>query len=280
VALETAIMLSGCPSQTTCAPEDPDFDSLNRVDQNSFFNPSGSIGAQLDLGKQATLGASFQLPVWVRGKGTLHSRLPSSGFFDGASVEGDRADISFDLPAAIRAGLEVRPGRWKIEVAGTVELWSQHDQMTIEPRDVRIVDVPGVGTYELGPMVVPRRFENTYAAHLGVEGQPAASMPLTLRLGYIFETGAPPDEYLSVLTVDGQKHVVALGAGYAFGDWGVDALVGYATMAERTVAAGTGRAPQLNPIRDTSSEPLEVYVNDGTYRSSWLMIGAGLNRTF
>ncbi len=280
VALETKIVLSGCPSQTTCAPEDPDFDSVNRVDQDSFLNPSGSVGIQVDLGKQATVGASLQLPVWVRGHGTLHSRLPASGFFNGASVEGDRADISFDLPAAMRAGLEVRPGRWRVEVAGTVELWSQHDEMRIEPRDVRIVDVAGVGTYELGPMVVPRRFANTYAAHLGVEGRPSASKPLTVRAGYAFETGAPPDEYLSVLTVDGQKHLLALGVGYVIGSWTVDVLVGFAKMSDRTVAAGTGQVPQLNPIRDTSAEPLVVHINDGDYSSSWLMIGSGGSRRF
>jgi len=280
VALETAIMLSGCPSQTTCAPEDPDFDSLNRVDQNSFFNPSGSVGAQIDLGKKATFGAALQLPVWVRGKGKLHTRLPASGFFDGASVEGDRADVAFDLPAAIRAGLEVRPGNWRVELATTIELWSQHDTMTIEPHDVRIVDVPGVGTYELGPMEVPRNFKNTYAAHLGVEGKPMSGKPLVVRLGYAFETGAPPTEYLSVLTVDGTKHLGALGAGYTFGSWTVDVLFAYAKMSNRTVAQGTGLAPQLNPIRDQSTDPLVVYVNDGDYASSWLMIGAGTSRTF
>jgi long-chain fatty acid transport protein len=280
VGLQTEIMLSGCPSQTTCGPEDPDFDSLNRVDQNSFFNPSGSVGAQIDLADTLTVGAAFQLPVWVRGKGTLHTRLPASGFFNGASVEGDRADIAFDLPASIKAGAEVRAGRWKIELATTVELWSQHDKMTIEPQDVRIVDVPGVGTYELGPMEVPRNFENTYAAHLGVEGRPLATKPLVVRLGYAFETGAPPTEYLSVLTVDGSKHLGALGAGYSFGAWTVDALFAYATMSKRNVAQGTGLAPQLNPIRDQSSEPLVVYVNDGEYGSSWLMIGAGTRRSF
>lgn len=280
VALETLVMLSGCPGETTCAPEDPDFDSLNRVDQNSFLNPSGSVGVQLDLGKKATVGAAFQLPVWVRGQGTLHSRLPASGFFDGASVEGDRADISFDLPASIRAGLEVRPGRWRIEVAGTVELWSQHDEMVIAPKGVRIVNAAGVGTYELGTMVVPREFENTLAVHLGVEGRPAQSLPLTVRAGYVYETGAPPDAYLSTLTVDGDKHLVALGGGYAWGTWSVDAVLGYATMADRTVSMDTARSPQLNPIRDTAAEPLTVYVNAGDYASSWLMVGLGASRAF
>lgn len=280
VALETVIMLSGCPGETVCAPEDPDFDSLNRVDQNSWFNPSGSIGVQVDVHDRATFGASFQLPVFVRGKGTLHTRLPPSGFFDGASVEGDRADIAVDLPASFRAGVEVRPGRWRVELATTVELWSQQDEMTITPKDVRIVNAAGVGTYELGPMVVPREFGNTVAAHLGIEGQPSASLPLTVRAGYLFETGAPPDAFLTVMTVDGQKHLGSLGLGYAWGTWQVDAVAAFAKMSDRTVTPEVGRAPQLNPIRDESDEPLTVYVNWGDYASSWLMLGAGVSRAW
>lgn len=278
VALETTVMLSGCPGQTTCAPEDPDFDSLNRIDQNSYLNPSGSLGAQLDLSKKLTVGASFQLPVFVRGQGKLNTRLPSSGFFDGASVEGDRADVAFDLPASIRAGLELRPGRWRIELATTIELWSQHDEMTIEPKNVRIVNAAGVGTYELGKMTVPRNFDDTVAVHLGLEGQPSKTLPLTVRLGYLFETGAPPDAYLSVLTVDGQKHLVALGGGYTWGTWTFDAVAGYAVMSKRNVSIEEAASPQLNPIRDTSEEPLEVFVNAGEYSSSWLMVGLGVSR--
>jgi long-chain fatty acid transport protein len=280
VALETTIMLSGCPGETVCAPEDPDFDSLNRVDQNSYFNPSGSVGVQVDVSKTATLGASFQMPVYVRGEGTLHSRLPPSGFFDGASVEGDRASVEFDVPATIHGGIELRPGRWRVELAGTLELWSQHDAMTITPRGVRIVNAAGVGTYELGPMVVPRRFKDTLAGHLGVEGRPSATLPLTVRAGYLFETGAPPDAYLTALTVDGHKHLGALGAGYTWGSWTFDAVAAYARMSDRSVSMADARAPQLNPIRDESDEPLTVHVNAGDYSSSWLMIGAGATRTF
>ena len=274
-ALQTEIVLSGCPGQTTCAPEDPEFDSLNRVDQDDFFNPSGSLGVQLDAAKTVTLGASLQLPVWFRGQGKLHTRLPSSGFFDGATVEGDRADVSFDLPAEIRAGVEYRPGSWRIEAATTIQLWKQHDAMRIEPKGVRIVNAPGVGSYELGPMTIPREFENTYAAQLGVEGKLGKA---SVRFGYAYETGAPPDRYLSVLTVDGDKHLLAAGGGLRAGTWTFDAVLGFAVMAERTVAAGQGLAPQLNPIRDESTTPLTVFVNDGTYQSSWLMIGLGAGR--
>lgn len=279
VALTSDIVLSGCPGQTVCGPEDPEFDSLNRIEQQSWFQPSGSIGVQLDATDRVTVGASFQLPVSVSGQGKLYSRLPSSGFFNGASVEGDRADISLELPASIRGGVEVRPGRWRIEAALDVELWSTHDEILIEPKDVRIVGAPGVGTYEFGPIHLPRNFKTTYAASLGVEGQPLASTPLTVRVGYAYETAAPPTEYLSVLTVDGAKHLVGAGVGYPVKGWTVDAVFAFAAMGERHVDPSVGIAPQVNPIRDTAAEPLETFVNWGDYRSSWLVAGLGLSRS-
>jgi long-chain fatty acid transport protein len=278
-SLSTTIMLSGCPGQTVCAPEDPEFDSLNRIDQDTYFSPSGSVGAQVDLGGKATVGAAVQFPVAIRGQGTLQTRLPSSGFFDGASVEGDRADLSLDLPMAVRLGIEVRPGRWRIEAATTIERWSAQEQITIEPVGVRIVGAPGVGTYEFGTIVIPRNFRDTVAAQLGVEGQPSAGKPLTVRAGYLFETGAPPDQTLSVLTVDGAKHLVTVGGGYRAGGWTVDAMLGYGVMPSRTVSDEEAGVPQVNPIRDGAA-PLPVYINAGNYRASWLLAGLGASRAF
>ncbi len=174
----------------------------------------------------------------------------------------------------------MRPGRWRIEAAVDVERWSTHDELLIVPRNVRIVNAPGVGTYKLGPMHIPRNFQTTYAAQLGVEGQPSAGRPLTVRAGYAYETAAVPDAYLSVLTVDGAKHLFTGGLGYRFGTWTVDTVLGFATMPERHVDPAVGRVPQLNPIRDESAMPLTVFVNWGDYRSWWLIAGAGLSKQF
>ena len=272
-------MLSGCPGQTVCAPEDPEFDSLNRIDQTTLLSPSGSVGAQVDLGRKATVGLAVQLPVHISGQGTLYSRLPSSGFFADAAVEGDRADVTLDLPMAVRFGVEARPGRWRVEAALTYERWSSQDRISIEPVGVRIVNAPGVGTYEFGPLVIPRDFEDTYAGQLGVEGQPVAGKPLTVRAGYLYETGAPPDGTLSVLNVDGGKHLATLGGGYRAGAWQLELALGYGVMPERTVEPAEARVPQLNPIRDDAA-PLPVFINAGTYRASWLLAGLAVSRGF
>jgi long-chain fatty acid transport protein len=279
--MDSTVAFSACPGQTICAPEDPEFDAVGKVTQLSPFNPSAVAGAQVAVTDWLRVGLAAQLPFFIGGTGEIQTRLPPSGFFEGAEVRGDTAEVSFTLPAALRFGVEAAPlPRWKVELATQVEFWSQHDEFLIEPRNVRIENAAGVGTYEVGTLRIPRNFDDTVAVNLGVEGQPISSLPLTVLAGYSFETAAAPDAYLSVMTVDGARHLFAAGAGYAMGAWKFDAALGFVAVADRQVSPDEGRAPQLSPIRDESDEPLEVYVNWGEYSSSWLVIGAGASRTF
>jgi long-chain fatty acid transport protein len=281
-SLSQTVMASGCPGETVCAPEDPDFDSLVQVDQNDLFNPSGSLGVQADAGKKVTFGASFQLPVHIAGDVTLRTRLPNSGFYDGATVSGDQAGFDTTLPAIIRGGIEVRPTPlWRIEVAGDMELWKEHESIDVTPHEIRIENAAGVGTYELGPMSVPRHYKNSYSGSLGVEGQPMKSTPLRVLAGYTYETAAAEDAYLSVLTFDGAKHLGSVGVGYTLkGKYTLDAVFAYAKVEDRTVTPDEGLSPQQNPVRDPNDPPLVTYVNWGDYKSSWLVAGLAFRAAF
>jgi long-chain fatty acid transport protein len=223
------------------------------------------------------MGASLQLPYFIGGNGSVETRLPTTGFFNGARVEGDQAEVSFTLPAIVRAGVEFHPGRWNVEAAVDVELWSMHKEMRIEPKDVAIVDAPGINAYELGPVIVPRKYKNTVAASIGVEGQPLRNLPLRLLGGFTYETGAAPDAYLSTLTVDGTRQVYAGGLGWDQGRWRFEAMLSLATMGDREVTMEESRAPQLTPLR-SSDDPAKV--NAGTYKSSWLAAGFGASMTY
>ncbi|HTM20985.1 MAG TPA: outer membrane protein transport protein [Kofleriaceae bacterium] len=281
--LASTMVFSGCPGQTVCAPEDPEMDALGKISQLDWFSPSGVLGVQYDLARRLRVGAALQLPFWISGKGHFETVLPDSGFYDGASVVGDRADVSFTLPAIARAGIEAGLGaRWKAELAGSIEFWSMHDDFDVQPRDVRIENAPGVGTYEIGPMNIPRHYRNTYSVHVGLEGQPLASTPLRLLLGWSYETAAAPDAYLSVLTVDGARNLLAGGLGWRHGRWTVDAMFGVVMVADRHVDPAVGVSPQLSPVRDDPEDPdpPRVYVNWGDYKSSWIMGGAGLSAGF
>jgi long-subunit fatty acid transport protein len=281
--MASTLVFSGCPGETVCAPEDPEFDALAKIEMLDVFNPSGVVGVQVDLGKKLRIGAAFQLPFLIKGRGDVATRLPSNGFYDGATIVGDRADVEFTMPPIVRAGIEVRPNpRWRAELATTIEFWSVHEDFKITPRDVRIEGAPGVGTYELGPLDVPRHYDNTVSVHLGLEGQPVAAVPFSILAGYAYETAAAPDAYLSVLTVDGAKHLLSGGVGYGSGPWRLNATLAYVAVADREVTPDEGLSPQLQPVRDNPDDPdpPRVYVNWGTYTSSWFMAGLALDTQF
>jgi len=278
VHYESIITISSCPSETICAPEDPEFDAVGHAAQNGFFNPTASVGLQVAYPKFRG-GLSFQLPTWVHASGQLDVRLPSAAFFDGARMQGDQASTEFTLPATLRAGVEVRPSRaLRAEVAADYEMWGAHEDVTVTPDNVRIEDVPSVGTYDLSAQVVPRNFQNVLALHVGGEAALGRARAIALRAGYTFEQGAPPPEWLSPLTIDTNKHVLALGGGWRSksGRLGIDAVFGYVMQPDTTITDSQQR--QLTGIRQRDpADPAPPVVANGNYTSSWLFFGVGVS---
>lgn len=283
--IHSRMVFSACPGELVCAPEDPEFDALGEIDGTSYFNPSAVLGATARPFPWLGLGAALQLPFAVSTTGTVRVRLPSSGFFNGAHVEGDRADVETTFPLMVRGGVEVAPSpRLRVEVGIDWEMWSQQDEMRIVPKDVRVEDAAALGTYGLNDIVLPRKLQDTLALRAGLETQPLAKVPVTLLAGYVHESGSTRPEYLSVLTVDTDKNVVTAGLGVRVGSVRIDGVVGRVMMADKTVAKGTSCVPQVNPIQTEDStgcmhdgEPGHVYVGDGTYKSSWTMFGGGVS---
>jgi long-chain fatty acid transport protein len=287
-SLQSRVVFSACPAQTICAPEDPEFDSLAEIHSEALFTPSALFGVQAAVTRALRLGAAFQLPFFVHASGAVRIRLPPSGYYDGARVEGDRAEGALTFASMLKLGAELAPTpRFRVEAGFDWEMWSQHDKLDITPRGVRIVDVAGVGVYELGTFVIPRRLRDTYAVRVGLEAEPFSGTPLTVRAGWIHETGAARPEYLSVFTVDTAKNVATLGVGWRWRAARLDASYAHVFMDRGEVARGTSCAPILNPIRSGQGpahaapcvhddDPDHVYVGDGTYRSSWDVFGLGL----
>jgi len=273
--LSSRVVLSGCPGQTVCAPEDPDFDALGQVSQTDLLAPSGSVGVQYDVGHLATLGLAFQAPSRVSATGKFVSRLPSSAFFDGARVVGDQADLSFTLPAVIRAGIELHPSpALRIEAALDAELWSMHNEIDITPHDIRIENAAGVGTYTVGNIVIPRKYKTSLAPSIGAEWHGSNFM---LGAGYSYETAAAPPGYVSVLTVDSAKHLIGIGGGYEAAGWQIGASAGVALLSDVQVSLADGKVTQLTPLRD---QPSDVVVNAGSYKSHYLIAGLRFARRF
>ena len=273
ISLSDKLVLSSCASQVNCAPEQPNFDAPTQAKASASFVPSGNVGL-LFVSRFVRVGASVQLPYWVRASGTVNTRLPSDPQFTGAVVVGDRVDVSFNLPLVARAGIEVRPTkRWRFEVGFDYENWSTHDRITFTPRDVHIDHVIGIGTYALKPMYLDRSFNDTYSGHLGGEFD-AIEKRLTVRAGYLFESSAVPDETLAVLTPDGNKHLLACGLALRLGKVRLDVSYGHFFQADRTVT--TSRSLQLNPIQPSIAVP----VGNGKYAVAADVLAVGMEGRF
>jgi long-chain fatty acid transport protein len=259
VSLTNQIVLSGC-TELNCEPENPRFDALTQAKVTAPFVPSGNAGL-LYVSKYVRVGASVQLPYWIHASGTVKTKLPSDPQFDGAVVVGDALDVNLTLPLVVRAGIEVRPTkRVRVELGGDYERWSMQDKLEFNPRGVYLDHVAGIGRYDLRPMALNRSMQDSFAVHVGGEVDVIAKR-LTLRAGYLFESSAVPDKTLSVLTPDGDKHLLTLGLGVHLGRVRLDAAYGHFFQGDRVVS--NSESWQLNPIQPSINPP--VAVGNGKY---------------
>jgi long-chain fatty acid transport protein len=271
-AINNTIALSGC-TQLNCAPEDRSFDTITQTKASSAFNPSGNFGL-LYVHPKFRIGASAQLPYWIHAQGTIAARLPTDPQFDGAVLVGNQINVDLTLPAVARAGVEARPIKeLRIELGFDYETWRMQDKIRFTPVNVYIDHVVGIGRYDLRPMEIDRSMNDVWSLHLGGEYD-VLPKRLTIRAGYLFESSAVPDETLTVLTPDGNKHLVAAGVSLRLGKVRLDVGYGHFFQPDRTVT--TSRSLQLNPIQPS----IAVAVGNGTYMVSTDVLSVGIEGRF
>ena len=271
-SLNNRTVLASCP-QISCSPEDPGFDTLAQVKVVAPFVPSANFGL-LYVNRWVRIGASVQLPYNVHGSGTVKTRLPSDPQFDGAVVVGDRIDVDLALPLTLRAGVEVRPHKQvRVEVGGDFEMWSVQRTLEFKPQGVYIDHIAGIGRYELRPMRLDRGMRDSFSAHIGGEFD-VLPKRLTVRAGYLYESSAVPLEYLSVLTPDGNKHLVSIGGSVRIGTWRLD--VAYAHIFQQDRIVSMSKSLQLNPIQPS----IAVSVGEGRYEVRDDILSVGVEKRF
>lgn len=278
----TQLAFSACPATVTCAPENPDWDSLAQLSVGPIFAPTGSLGVQVTPHRMITLGLSGQLPLWVDAAAKLSVRLPSASFYQGARVQGDAADVRFTLAPVVRAGVEVRPlPSLRMELAFVWEGWSMHDRIDMSPRGISLQNVRGVGDYQIGAVAIQRGFQDVYSFRLGVENttRVGSAWDLTARVGLSYETSATPTEYTSVLTMDAEKWVASLGASLGFGRWRFDAVFAYMVADSVAVPADGARLYPTQALRVGPSAP-SYAINGGRYVLNVNVVGLGLRYAF
>ncbi len=257
-------------------PEDPEYDSLSQMKMTDLFNPSGKVGLIYQVHPRLKLGASFQLPFWVGGDSTVNVQLPLSPLFKESSVEGSSADVSLVLPLSLNVGVELSLlETLRIELGFDWENWSVLDAIRIHPKDIFILNLPSIDRYKVPDLAMILQFRDTFTLRLGGE-YTFSRFPLTLRGGYIFESGAVDDPYASILAREDEKHVFTIGAGYTLAGFRLDLFFAHSPSTRRSVASQQSRSMQINPINPEGA----VGVGGGTYEQNFSLFGLGLMKSF
>lgn len=288
--------VSACDGVACAFPEDPEYDGVALVSLPVFY-PIFVFGATYDAGI-VRIGASFSTPFDLAGSAAIQMRPPSAAAFSGAELvnrgpgcdytnpndpcrNNTRADVSLGFPFSLRGGVEVRPvPELRIEASVVWEAWSMQQEVQIVPRDVWIEGALGFLDYQVGPLTIPRRMNDTVSVRLG--GEYTIERVVTVRLGGSFENGAFSNPYLNALTIDSDKLIFAAGVGVNVSDEvRIDAVGGYVGLFDRSVR--DSQVPQPSPIRPplTPSDPRQagdpVFIGDGDYHVTAPFFGLGLH---
>lgn len=278
-------ILSGCvPERFFCAPEDPEWDLAAQNNAAPIISPSGTVGAIWEFYEGWRMGASFHLPYWINAPSKLKSRLPSAAVYRNAEIVGEDATVKFELPWEIRFGVEARDlvKGLSIEVAAHYEHWAMHDNITIEPEDIAVTNVPGFPEqYYLPAIEIPRGFQGSVSAMIGAEYEIKAteSINVTPRLGFSYATSAVPSEYISVLTLDSGKATPSVGLGVSVGQARFDVVYAHQFAQQVVVDPEAARLEQVVPLAANPSENPD-YINGGFYDWHVDVIGVGFAYTF
>jgi long-subunit fatty acid transport protein len=251
------------------APDDPTLDTLSNLDLNDPFTLSANAGASFEAGP-FTFGLALQLPYTVSGDAKFQVRLGESVFLDPVVVEGDSARFELPFPLMVRAGVLWRATPdLKIELAANFENWSVQEELVVDPTGrIRLRNVPGIGDYQLGPLVIPRQMQDTWSFHLGSDF--AVWEGLHLRGGGFYETAGFTDATTNVSQLDGTKLGLALGASYQLGNFRFDLAASRIFQVTRDVTNSDVR--QLNPTNPEQA----LVVGNGRYEAGYWVGGIGI----
>lgn len=256
-------------------PEDRDLDMLININALDAITITGNFGLWTEPVDGLQIGASVQFPSEIDDpEGKLNVRLPNHYAFDNASVEGDTIAINAALPWIVRLGIGYGiEDVFDVEISGTYESWSVHDQISSAPRNVKVVGLPTVDELEVGPLPIDRNFKDVFGASIGGDYHAIPKL-LAVRAGFMFETGAIPDETYSVFQLDSMKFAPTVGVEVAYEGFTFAAAYTHIFQVDRNITNSEVR--QVNATYEDGA----VIVGNGSYSSSYDIFGVSFAYDF
>jgi long-subunit fatty acid transport protein len=178
---------------------------------------------------------------------------------------------------AARVGVELRDeDHWRVEIAWVWENWSVHDVLELDVEEAVISNVVGIGDYRLTKVEIPRNLSDTWSLRVGAEGKLPTEVPMMLRGGFAYEPSALKDEYLTAMSVDTDKVIMAFGGGVELWEVTFDFTYSFIFMPTRTVL-------KSDVLQTTAARPAwegRTSIGEGIYESRAHLLGLGASWAF
>ncbi len=257
------------------SPEDPDMDSVITVDAADYFTPSANFGIWSEPIDGFEFGIAFQLFADMKSKnGKMKAALPNHYVYERTTLEAEKVDMSLSLPWTLKFGLRYRHGDvFDIELDGWYTRWSRQKTINIYPHDVwlrtnALVDDVNVGNFE-----IPRDMKDTGGIAIGADWNILPNQ-LTLRAGFMYESGAAGDQNYSCFEYDNHKFSPTIGLSYTIDFVRLD--FAFAHVQQLPMNVTNGNFKQYNLVYPEKA----VVTNNGKYKSFYDFIGLGVNFNF
>ena len=255
--------------------EDPEVDSVISVHAVDAFTPSANFGIWAEPVDRFEIGAAFQLFSDHKSRGgKFKVALPDHYAYEITQVNHDKMDISFSLPWSLRIGMRYKHDNlFDIELNAWIERWSRHKSINLHPRNVYLINNALVDDVRIDNFSLPRNMKDTYGIAIGSDWNILPDR-LTLRMGFLYESGAAGDQNYSVFLYDNHKFAPTIGASVYLDFVRLDFSFAHVHQLSKTVTNGNHK--QYNLVWPEGA----VVTNNGTYKSFYDFIGIGANFTF
>lgn len=290
--------------------EDPARYVETRVN-TSGFGVTGNFGFVWDPIPQVSVGVSYRPAHSVNMKGDFAIIAPALASVGLALVD-DYASMKITMPHVLRAGVNYRHivddyELFDIELAATYEMWSIVQNMTAHTPGP--VDSSGFGSPRpIADVNIPFRFKNTVSLRLGGDyngfRDRATGRGVTVRGGIFWESNGTPNEYSNLMFMPFGRIGLSAGVSYhfkqeRFSDLSLDFGMLWLHNFKRTVT--DGKTDIIAPLwvchngenvpgqskedilamceTNGGNSPYHA-VNEGTYKTNYLTLSAGVTYAF
>lgn len=264
------VVYSGLSTPSRIADENPFFDNVASVDLAGDVTTTSVLGVMVRPLDQLSFGVSVrpELPITARGKMTIVQGEAAQQL--NATVDGDQAIFPVVLPLEIRAGVSVKPIPMVTVNADFVyQGWSALEEFVLRPQGVTL-NIGSNPPQTLADIHSPKKWYDTYSVRVGGAVNLARWIPVTLHLGFLWESGAMPDDLINLDFMNFARVFLAGGATVSLGPF--DIVAGAYGTPEQTKVV-----QQSNLLQGTSDAAVQGNaVGVGIYKTGGVGLSLGV----